>query len=241
MKQKTIYLLALLLFVFSCSKDKDDNDDNKANDNNYPESMFGFEETCNPQSFQGLEISIDGDISSEIDPESDEFDDYINCITDCSTNNPDDPQCMMDCLSLLGVLPAGGAFSLTIYITNITTTEITYTVEPGDWFEPGSGDYQPMMSPINISVDIRPGETITLVIPVYCLASELSAPDESSEYTMCDMIADNTCLSEIVAILETKDVESFTFMESLEVQQIIWNCTEGEEVDWEYLNNLSDK
>ena len=230
MKQKIFILpLALFMFVSNCSKDKDKDDDKQ---------LTGFNDSCTPVTYSGLDISIDGDISSEIDPQSTQFADYLTCIQNCSESNPDDPDCLMNCLGLLGVVPAGGAFSLTVQITNTTGSEITYVLEPGDWFEPGTSDYQPMMTPVNISEVIDAGETVTLVIPVYCLASEKSAPDDESEYTMCDMVSSGSCLSEIVAILETKDVSSFSFAQSFQVQQIIWNCTEGNEIDWDYLNSL---
>lgn len=224
--------IALFFVLFSCSKDKDE-------DNNGDE--IGFNEICSPTSFPGLEVAIDGDISDEIDPMSEEFNDYIECVQNCAQTDPNDPQCMMDCMSLLGAIPAGAPFSLTVDVTNITAIEIEFKVEPGDWFEPASGDYQSMMSPISISATVSPGETITITIPVYCLASGLSAPDEDSDYSMCEMIASSGCLKDIIDILETKDMSSLGFNESMEVQQIIWDCTEGEEVDWDYLNNLPAK
>ena len=230
MKQKFLYITIALFFVlFNCSKDK--NEDNSGDE-------IGFNETCNPTSFAGLEITIDGDISDEIDPMGDGFNDYIECMQNCAQTSPNDPLCSMNCMSELGVFPAGAPFSLTVQVINITTIEKIYVVEPGDWFEPSSGGYQPMMSPIRTSVVVLPGDTITKTIPVYCLASGLSAPDEDSDYSMCEMIASSGCLKDIMAILKTKDLPAIDFAESYEIQQIIWDCTEGEEVDWDYLNNL---
>jgi hypothetical protein len=230
MKRKYVYLtIAFFIVLFSCSKDKDE-------DTNGDE--FEFNETCNPTSFPGLQISIDGDVSDEIDPMSEGFNDYIECMQNCAQSSPDNPQCLMDCMSVLGVLPAGAPFSISVQVTNITAFEIVYIVEPGDWFEPASGGDQPMMSPISITEVVVPGETITITIPVYCLASDLAAPDEDSDYSMCEMIASSGCLKDIVEILETKNMSSIDYAKAMEVQQIIWNCTEGEEVDWEYLNNL---
>ncbi|MFO7657943.1 MAG: hypothetical protein R6W78_12845 [Bacteroidales bacterium] len=235
MKPVTVLFLALMLACFGCSKDKnnDDNDGYK--------KMSGFNETCIPKSFTGLDISIDGDYFSEAEIDEQTLQDYANCINNCYSNPSDQTQCMMNCLSLIGLVPSSGAFSLTVYITNTTEDEITYVVEPGDWFQPGSGDYQPMLSAVRISKVVKPGETITLVIPVFCLASHLSSPDELSEYTMCEIINSSTCLAGIVDILKTKDTDSFTFTETSEIQTIIWSCTEGEEVDWEYLNNLPER
>jgi hypothetical protein len=156
----------------------------------------------------------------------------------CAQTSPNNPQCLMDCMGVLGVIPAGAPFSISVRVTNITTSEVVYVVEPGDWFEPSSGEDQPMMSPISISKVVLPGETITITIPVYCLASGLAAPDEDSDYSMCEMIASSGCLKNIVEILETKDMSSIDYAEAMDIQQIIWDCTEGKEVDWEYLNNL---
>ncbi len=237
MKQKALFILALFFVLFSCSKDKDNG---KEDDGEDPGYATEFTETCNPLSYPGLEISIDGDVSSEIDYQSELFNDYMECVQECSETDFSDPNCIMDCISLLGIVPIGGAFSLTFYITNTTESEITYIVEPGDWFEPGDSDYQPMMCPINIIAVISPGETKTMIIPVYCLASSKSAPDAISEYTMCEAVAANGCLKDIVDILATKDLATLTFVQTMEIQQIIWNCTEDEEVDWDYLNNLPD-
>jgi hypothetical protein len=94
------------------------------------------------------------------------------------------------------------------------------------------------MSSVSITKVILPGETVTLIVPVYCLASSKSAPDVDSEYSMCNMISSGGCLADIVAILVTKDQSSFSFDVSMHIQQIIWDCTEGNEVDWDYLNSL---
>jgi hypothetical protein len=233
MKIKAIYLLVLLFAIITCSKDEDN-----TNKNDDFEPMSGFSETCKALSTEGLEVKIDGNIFEDIDPIGEEYQDYLECVIAC---NDSDLECFTNCISLLSTVPAGGAFGLSLTITNITLIEITFTVEPGDWFDPGSGDYQPMMTPINISVEIKPGETETIIIPVYCLARDLSAPDESMDYSWCEAVNNNTCLAEIIAILKTKDVGAFTFTQSDEVQSIIWNCTEGEEVDWDYLNKLPDK
>lgn len=233
MKKRAIYFLALFFAIITCSKD-DDNDDN----GNDFEPMYSFSETCNALSTEGLEISIDGDIYEGIDPMGEEYADYMECIMACGESDLD---CFMECASMLSSVPAGGAFGLAVSVTNITLIDITFHIEPGQWFEPGTGDYQPMMTPIEITVEIKPGETETIILPVYCLASDLSAPDGDSEYSWCDAVSNNTCLPEIISILKTKDVSSFTFTQSGEVQNIIWNCTEGKEVDWDYLNNLQDK
>ncbi|MBN2613618.1 MAG: hypothetical protein JXB00_18825 [Bacteroidales bacterium] len=237
MKRITILLTALMLVFFGCTKDEDKNG---SDDDGY-ENMSGFKETCTPSSFPGLEIAIDGNYFSETEIDEQAYEAYANCVSECYSNPDNQTECAMNCLSLLGIVQTSGAFSLTVYITNTTEETITYIVEPGDWFQPGSGDYQPMLSAVHITKVVQPGETITIAIPVFCLASHLSAPDEISEYTMCEMINSNTCLAGIIDILKTKDTELFTGLETSTIQDIIWSCTEGEEVDWDFLNNLPDK
>ena len=126
MKLSALYfylLMALFLTLNNCSKDKDEENG---------DDEIGFNEACNPTSFPGLEIAIDGDISDDIDPMSDEFDDYLACVQNCAQADPNDPQCMMNCMSILGVVPAGAPFSLSVQVTNITTAEIVYVIQPGD-------------------------------------------------------------------------------------------------------------
>lgn len=231
MKIRLFYLsLVLVIIISGCSKSDDDNNTHGYNG--------VFNETCNPLLYPGLEISIDGDIASNLDPQSQEFQDYIACIQNCAQTNPDDPQCMMNCLNSSGLFPAGGAFSLALEITNVTQSDITYEVEPGIWFEPGSDDYQPMLSVTYESILVPAGETITEDIPVFCLASGKSAPDDISTYTTCDMISSGGCLVDIVAILETKNLAVLTFEQTMQVQNIIWSCIEGDVVDMGYLNAL---
>ncbi len=228
MKKNLLPLLLLLFFFSNCKKD---------NNIETPLEQEEFNETCNKLVQEGLTINVDGDISSQIDPGNMQaFTDFNNCVSECT--DPNDLDCMMNCMSLLGVMPPGGAFSLTCYITNTTTTTITFILEAGDWFQPSSDDYQPMLCPIDISVVIEAGQTTTVLIPVYCLNSGLSSPADDSDYTICDMISSNDCLLDIIGILKTKDLSSITYLQATEVQKIIWNCTEGESVDLEYLNNL---
>jgi hypothetical protein len=227
MKNFFVYVTLLMIMAYSgCNKSDDE----------LPEV---FNETCNPISFEGLDFSIDGDISSVFDPLGDPYNNYLECVNDCAEVDPDNPDCMMDCLYSSGLMPLGGAYTLVIYITNISQIDITITIDPGTWFLPESGDYQPMLVVVTIPITVLVGETITVSIPVFCLASDKSAPDESSDYNICELV-NLDCLTDIVNILRTKDFSLITTMEVMEIQANIWYCTEGQEVDFEFLNSLPD-
>ncbi|MBN1159302.1 MAG: hypothetical protein JXA61_07960 [Bacteroidales bacterium] len=228
MKKILIYL-SLIFFGFAsgCSKDDDHSGNNGV-----------FNESCDPVSFPGLTVSIDGDVYSDFDPQSLEYQDYIACIQNCAQTNPNDPQCMMDCLNSSGLITAGGAFSLSLELINSTDAIMEFNLDAGTWFYPNSDDYQSMLSVIPISIWIPGSDTINTDIPVFCLASDKSAPDMTSGYTICETIPSGGCLAEIVDVLQTKDMNGFTQEQTMQVQAIIWSCIEGEEVDMDYLNGL---
>lgn len=214
----------MILALNSCSKSDDNN-------------VAIFDETCTELTFNGLSISIDGDIAPLMTPGSAIYNNYIECIQNCAETDPNDPNCMMDCLNSSGMVPSGGAFTIVLYLTNTTGSDITITINPGTWFFTGSGDYQPMVIAVSVTITITAGQTVTKPIPVFCLASDKSAPDESSEYTICDIVS-LSCLTDIIDVLQTKDISAIGFVEAMNIQAIIWDCTEGEPVDMEYLNAL---
>ena len=230
MKTKLFYLTFFILIIsLGCSKDKDKDDkDNKP-----------FNENCEATSFNGLTAEIDGNISYEMDEDTAALNQYIACVTNCQEFGSDDPNCIMDCFEEAGFMTSGGAFSLSVRFTNTTSTQITYTIVPGTWFLPGSEDYQPMLIVLPVVIIIPAYETVTTTIPVYCLAASKSAPSSESAYTLCEIISSG-CLSEIVDILKTKDMANISMTENMRIQDIIWACSEGEEVDFDYLNGLPD-
>ncbi len=225
-KTKLFPILLLIVFFSMCKKNKTDGPDDKE----------VYTKTCRTLVQEGLTIKVDGDISSQINPQNTQaFLDYSNCIAGCSDTDTD---CMMGCLSILGIVPSGGAFSLTCYVTNITSVPIRFTLYPGCWFQTSSEDYQSMLCPVYIDVEIEGGQTTIIIIPVYCLDSGLSAPADDTDYTICELISSSDCLSDIIAILKTKDLSSVTYTQAIEIQKIIWNCTDSQSVNLEYLNNL---
>ena len=54
-----------------------------------------------------------------------------------------------------------------IHLTNTTGEEITFTIMPGMWFLPGSGDYQPMLIVKAYIITIMSDHQVTHVIPVF--------------------------------------------------------------------------
>jgi len=232
MKTIPLYLVILVLFaVAGCSKDKDKDDD---------KDHGPFNETCEPVLFNGLTAEIDGDIS-EMMEDTAAMNNYLNCLMNCQVYDPENPNnCIMDCLDEAGFLNSGGAFSLSVKFTNVTSTQITYTIVPGTWFLPGSDDYQPMLIVVPVVIVVPAYETVTTTIPVFCLAASKSAPDMESEYTFCDIVSSG-CMEDIVNILKTKDMTQLSPIETSQVQDIIWACSEGEEeVDLDYLRGLPD-
>jgi hypothetical protein len=231
MKTMPLYLIFLILFTFlGCSKDKSKDDD---------KDHGPFNETCEAISINGLTTEIDGNISYEIEEDTAVLNRYINCVMNCQEVSPDNPNCIMDCLDEAGLVNRGGSFSLSVRFTNITSTQITYTIVPGTWFLPGSDNYQPMLIVVPVVIIIPAYKTVTTTIPVFCLAASKSAPNDESEYTLCDIVSSG-CMNDIVDILKTKDVVHFTAIETSMVQDIIWACSEGEEADLDYLNGLPD-
>jgi len=232
MQKHLICRLLICIIIAGCSK-SDNGDDDIVN------NAALFSETCNEIPDHGLTIDIDGDISSEIDPTSQEFLDYITCVQNCAQTNPDDPQCMMDCLISSGLTTSGGAYALSMNISNTTGSDVQYGIFTGTLFIPTSNKYQPMVMAVSTILKFIPDcETVTFKVPVFCLASEKAAPDENSTYNICDVINASGCLEDILSILETKDLYSLSSQQISVIQQTIWNCIEGREVNLEYLNGL---
>ncbi|MBN2213176.1 MAG: hypothetical protein JW723_02940 [Bacteroidales bacterium] len=230
--QFCLFIAMMVILISGCSE-SDNDDDNGVN------PSTGFNETCNEVSKSGLIISIDGDVSSEIDPGSVEFNNYLACVQNCAQTNPNDPQCMMDCLSSSGLTPAGGAYALRIEMNNATGADTTYAITFGTWFKPASNAYQPVVMAVPTIWEFIPdSESVTRKIPVFCLVSDKAAPGIASTYTICATISQEGCMKDILTILETKDMTGLSMEQTTKVQRIIWDCTGGNPVDLEYLNGL---
>ncbi len=186
---------------------------------------------------------LDGDLGME-DADPATFITYSACVMACSQNlglTPEEQMsCMMGCLDDAGFVDSSGAFSVGIQITNTGSATEIVEIKAGTVLTPDSADYQPMMLIQDIDLTITPGDTEEFLLPVYCLAPSLSAPDSTNSYTIAD-ITDDGCLLNILAILATKDVDNFTFSDSGVVQDSIWNCIEDDyddAVDTPALNAL---
>ncbi len=219
--------MVIMLIISNCKSDDEG-------------SPKGFNETCIPLSFAPLAVTIDGNWLTDVDPLSQEYQDYITCITNCAITNPNDIQCIMDCMITSGLAPAGGAFPLRLEITNNTDGIIQFSINSGTWLFPSSDSYQPMLVVMPISIPVPANQTVNTKFSAFCLASGKEPPDMSSEYTCCNTISSSGCLADIMTVLETKDMNAFTYQQTLQVQMIIWNCIEGENVDMAYLNGLPD-
>lgn len=227
MKKLSIYfILSFLVILTNCKKDEEE-----------AGQVIDEPETCSVVTFEGLDISINGDIMMLMDPASPEFQEYVNCIMECSQNEPNSIDCLMGCLNNSGVIPYGGAFTLVMEVTNTTSSDIPITFDPGTWFIASNDDFQPMLLVLYKSYTVAAGETDYISVPVFCMDNDKSSPDEESYYTICSQLTTG-CMKDITDILSTKDFASMTYEQLMEVQQIIWHCADGETVDYDYLNSL---
>lgn len=187
---------------------------------------------------------LDGDNSAlmaAMDPAA--LAEYSTCITDCSQNAADisdqeQLECMMNCLRVSGFI-SEGAFSVAITLKNNGSLNEIVTIHAGTVLQPGSGDYQPMMLIQDIELVLAPGAEETFMLPVYCLAPDKSAPDAGNSYTISGLTT-SSCLLSILEILETKDIENFSFEHTGIVQDSIWHCVENQysQEDTDALNAL---
>lgn len=157
-----------------------------------------------------------------------EINDYSQCILNCSTIHAEDQEamlnCVMDCMEASGMTAPGGAFQVEITLTNSSGAAQDVTLNAGTVLTPSSSGYQPMLLIDDIVLTVSPGET-TFTLPVYCMAPDKDAPDSGSFYTITGLTTDS-CLQGILAILATKDIDSFDFADVGTVQDSIWNCVE---------------
>lgn len=187
---------------------------------------------------------LDGELGIEEATDTATLMAYSNCITACSQNtalsDEEMMSCMMGCLNDAGFVDPSGSFSVAIRLANSGSSTETVTINAGTVLSPDTSGYQPMMLIQDIDLTIAAGDTEEFLLPVYCLAPSLSAPDGSVNYTVTT-ITEDACLLNILNILSTKDIDSFTFTESSVVQDSIWNCIEGtydDTVDTPALNAL---
>lgn len=170
---------------------------------------------------------LDGDTSSqmaEMDPTA--LTEYMGCINTCQGNiaaytDEEYMACVMNCY-MEGGFTSDGAFGISISLTNTGTGNETVTLYAGTVFSPDSSSYQPMMIIQDITLTVEPGIQ-SFILPVYCLAPDLDAPDASNGYTITGLTTD-TCLNSVLDILSTKDIDNFTFEQVGTVQDAIWNC-----------------
>jgi hypothetical protein len=223
---KKLFLLSFILLftLFACS-------DSGSGDS----SVGSFDEICSDLTLPaGLTVSINGDtLSSMTVPEATAF---ITCTSTCA----DDISCMMECMSTSGISEPGGSFSIAMTLTNSTGSSIDYTISPGVWFDPDSGDNQPMMIFTTKTITVAGGATLTETLPVFCLVMEKSAPDEAADiYSVCDIV-NSGCIADITNILKTKDLTVMPYSKIEQIQNIVWKCTDGSitQSDLDLLNAL---
>lgn len=196
-----------------------------------------LEYSCDNYDQSELNVVIDGDLQTKFNLQSiQEFQNYANCISNCTD---DDLNCIMNCTSELSSIASGGTFSIACHITNKTKSPINFTIKAGEWFTPTDDSYQPMLCPKDITISVKANKSETQAIPVYCLASHKKAPSAETIYSFCNQNTSSACINDIMDILKTKDLESISFTQAIEVQGVIWDCTnDSTNVDLSSLNDL---
>lgn len=220
MKKVIAFSLIAFLSIFSCKKDK----------------SIARAYTCDNLNPSEITVEINGDLESEFNLETiQEYLEYSECISNCSDT---ELNCIMNCSNILSSVPSGGVFSVVCHVSNSSKDRISFTLKAGDIFIPSSSGDQPMLNPGDVTIVIDGKKSVSQPIAVYCLASDKSAPSTSSEYSYCNQIDSSACLTDIVDILKTKDMNNVTFTQATKIQGIVWNCTNDSTVDLSYLNSL---
>lgn len=219
-----LLFLTIVIFFFACDTSENEEDE-----------LETFNEVCTELTFNGLTISTDGDYLSLMDPSSPEFMNYLLCAQGCTGS--DNFDCLMGCLSSAGIVPQGGTFTVVLYLTNNTGDDITTTINPGTWFSPSSLDYQPMLFITSKTITVEAGQTKQQILPVFCMDSGKSAPDSDSDYSICEIVTFD-CMKEITNILKNKNLSTYSYEQSLIIQEAVWACSEGEPLDYEELRGL---
>ncbi len=185
---------------------------------NWPYWKLGSQFAVNPVTIK----SISGDTMDLLLPyySSIDFQAVMTCMQQCSSN--DDPACIMSCMPDLGL---GSAFSLAFELCNPGITPIEFCLPAGAYFEPGTGDVQPMLIGVDECLIVPPVECKIFLVPTYCMDSGTSAPSEEDVYGIAGAgIAQQTCIAEILNLIrdETKISQANSYI----IQDTIWECTE---------------
>ena len=185
----------------------------------------------------GVTYSVDGKSEEFLFTFSDstELANYSTCLNVCVANPPtqdstieeymDYMECLMGCFDEFSNMPQG-AFAIRIVFTNTTGGSVDITIPAGSLFDPADDGTQPQMTIDDIIITVPDGGT-TEIIPTFCLAPHKSAPGDSDTYTY-QGIATKTCLVTILGILDSKNIDIFTFSDIMDVQSAVWNCVEDE-------------
>ncbi|MEA2110097.1 MAG: hypothetical protein U9P07_11830 [Pseudomonadota bacterium] len=142
----------------------------------------------------------------------------MTCMQQC---DPTDPTCIMACMPDLGL---GSAFSLAFELCNPGITPIEFCIPAGAYFEPGSGDVQPMLIGVDECLVVPPG-CMKFLVPTYCMDGGASAPSSEDVYGIAGAgIAQQACIAEILDLISGKT--EISHADSYIIQDAIWNCTE---------------
>ncbi len=188
---------------------------------NWPYWKLGSQLDVNPVTIN----SISGDTTELLLPyySSPEFQASLmaamTCMQQCDST---DPTCIMACMPDLGL---GSAFSLAFELCNPGTTEEEFCLPAGAYFEPGSGDVQPMLIGVDECLIVPPEKCKIFLVPTYCMDGGASAPDPEDVYSISGAgIAQQACITEILDLISDKT--EISHADSHIIQDAVWTCTE---------------
>lgn len=144
---------------------------------------------------------------------------YESCMRQCDIDNPG---CDIE-----------SPFTLSLVMTNRSTGIRTITLPAGIIFVPGNSEYQQMMLIEEVEIVIGSGETKTVCLPVYCIDSNLDAPDEAAEYTTYSIVdpVDGGCLPGILDSVRGVNFQGLSTEELNGIQDVIWTCRDYGDIE----------
>ena len=182
---------------------------------------LGSQLTVNPVTIK----TISGDTTELLLPyySSPEFQSSLMAAMTCTQQcNASDPACIIACMPDLGL---GSAFSLAFELCNPEATEEEFCLPAGSYFDPGTGDVQPMLIGVDECLVVPPEECKIFLVPTYCMDGGASAPDPEDEYSISGAgIAQQACITEILDLISDKT--EISHADSYIIQEALWECTE---------------
>jgi hypothetical protein len=137
--------------------------------------------------------------------------------------------------------PYDSTFPISITVTNNTASSKIITIPAGTRYLPGDNSYQPLMTIEPIVITIAASSSDTFCLPMFCLDVNAESPEGGIPYINPNIIVSG-CLKDIIDALAEVNIASLTFADILQIQEIIWECTDPDsevtQEEWNWLNSL---